>query len=146
MTVNISFSGKWKGEFVYGPEYGDIEGEKATFMFFVDKNDETGFEGRSFDIDGVGVNAEVAIVRGFIDDDMISFIKQYPTTVVFQQDGSLETISTKPSPEIHYIGEYNERLQMFKGSWEMVWSEVKQGEGYLEYLCTGKWEMRKEED
>ncbi len=146
MMHNSSFSGKWAGQFVYGSDYGDLEGEKVTFMLLVEKNDENGFEGKAFDIDGIGVNKEAASVRGFIEDSMISFVKQYPTTYVFREDLALEFLSNKLSPEIHYTGDYNESKQMFSGHWEIVWSEVKQGEDYLEYLCTGTWEMRKEKD
>ncbi len=146
MAANISFSGSWTGEFVYGEEYGNIAGEKATFMLFVDKNENNSFEGRAFDIDGTGVNNEVATVRGFLENESISFIKQYPTMLTFQEDGTLEKHKSKASPEIHYTGEYIESKKSFIGEWEMVIDEVKQGDEYLEYLCTGTWEMRKEED
>ena len=75
---------------------------------------------------------------------MISFVKQYPVRAEIEQDGTLITIEDKPAPEIHYEGEYNETKKMFSGKWELKVHEEKLGEGYMEYLCTGTWEMRKE--
>ncbi len=143
--INNRLAGKWKGEFVYGPEYGKIEGEKATFMLFVEKEDENGFEGKAFDIEGIGVNDQAASVKGFFADGMMSFIKQYPTTQIFQEDGTLQTFY-RPSPEIHYTGEYIQATGMFKGNWETTWGEVRDGDEYLEYLCTGTWQMIRETD
>lgn len=143
MQSKIDFSGQWKGEFVYGPEYGNLHGDKVSFMLFLEGKDNE-FAGRGFDIEGVGVQSEVASIKGFYNDGLISFIKQYPLTNEIEQDGTLIPVEDKPSPEIHYEGEYNETQKMFSGKWEIKMHEEKFGEGYIEYLCTGTWEMRKE--
>lgn len=145
MILNISFTGQWEGEFVYGSDYGDLEGEMVSFMLFLEGRGNQ-FEGKAFDIDGVGAQSEVATVRGFYEKGTISFIKQYPLAQEFQEDGSLKVIENKKPPEIHYNGEYYEGLKMFKGKWEMVWAEEKVGEGYYEYINTGTWQMKREED
>lgn len=136
------FSGKWKGEFVYGPEYGDLEGEKASFILFVDKSEDWGFEGRIFDIDGVGVNPNVATVKGFVENGEISFVKQYPVAQTFLEDGTTQFESDKASPEIHYSGKYSGAEKLFRGVWEIEWREINQ-DGYpYDQYCSGTWEMR----
>lgn len=141
----ISFAGQWKGEFIYGAGYGDFEGERASFLLFLDDGVNE-FSGKAFDIDGVGVQNEAATIKGFYKDGMISFIKQYPKAHLLEDDGSLTLDEKKTSPEIHYYGEYNEQAEEFAGNWEMVVSEIKEGKNFVEFLCVGTWHMKKEPD
>lgn len=143
MQKSIHLSGQWKGEFVYGPKYRNLYGDKVNFMLFLE-GDNSEFIGKGFDIDGVGAQSEAATIKGFYNDGMISFIKQYPLRNEIEQDGTLILVEDKPSPEIHYLGEYNQVQEMFSGNWEMKLNEAEFGKGYIEYLCTGTWEMRKE--
>jgi hypothetical protein len=145
MPKKILFSGQWKGEFVYGPEYGKLHGDKVNFMLFLEGDGEE-FTGKGFDIEGTGAQSEVASIKGFCSDGLISFIKQYPLRYQIEEDGTLILEDGKPAPEIHYTGEYNETREMFSGKWEIKSHEEVFDDGFFEYLCTGTWEMRKERD
>ncbi len=114
-------------------------------MLFLEGN-RNEFTGKVFDIDGVGCQSDVASIKGFYDNGSISFIKQYPQPYVLEDDGTLSLDKSRKTAEIHYYGEYNESLEQFSGSWEMVESEKKHEGGYIEYLNTGTWEMRKEKE
>jgi hypothetical protein len=143
MPKKILFSGHWKGEFIYGPEYGELYGERVSFMLFLEGNGDE-FTGKCFDIDGIGALPDVASINGFYDSGVISFIKQYPHRYEMEEDGKLNLVEDKAAPEVQYFGEFNENRDKFMGKWEIVIHEEKEGEGFLEYLCTGTWEMKKE--
>ncbi|MBY0477629.1 MAG: hypothetical protein K2Q24_08270 [Chitinophagaceae bacterium] len=145
MPNQIEITGQWKGSFWYGPEYGAIEGESVEFMMFLEaKNGE--FEGKCFEMGGVGVspNADLALIKGFIKDGVISFVKKYNHATFFDEDGNVQDDFFKPSHEIIYHGEYTESDHKFLGDWEIVTKVEDSGGDMIEYLCTGTWEMKKE--
>jgi hypothetical protein len=143
--IPINLTGCWKGFFSYGPEYGEeLFNQKVNFMLHLKANGKE-FEGTSVDIEGVGANFETATIKGFVEGDLISFVKQYPFDHFFNEDGSVQTDTSKPQPEIHYTGHYHERKKIFIGDWEMVIHSEPYGKGWIEESCTGQWEMGKED-
>jgi hypothetical protein len=83
--IAMNLTGAWKGFYVYGPEYGEeLHNEKVQFIIHLNYNEGT-FEGTSIDIDGVGSNFEKATIKGFIENGFISFIKQYPFSMMFEE-------------------------------------------------------------
>ncbi len=139
-------TGTWKGFYTYGPEYGNnLYNEKCWFMFFITKDDEQ-FEGTSVDYDGVGAELQKATIKGFVENAFINFTKQYPFFYQIDEQGNIINDETRSHPEIHYSGSFDEKLNQFSGEWEMVEKTESDSGGDLEYLNTGKWEMKKEED
>ena len=46
-------------------------------------------------------------------------------------------------PEIHYLGFWEEDTNSVSGTWEMKVSEEKYGDGYLEEIVNGGFEMQR---
>ena len=139
-------AGQWIGYYSYGPEYGEIvNGEKVEFRLFINTFQNGEFIGKSIDLDGITINQEVGKVRGFINDNFISFTKQFPYYEGIDEDGnSYEDRSKVPTP-ILYTGYYDERSKAFTGNWEIREDIMPVGEGWLENIATGTWEIRKDE-
>jgi hypothetical protein len=145
MTDYINLTGTWVGYYYYGAEYGKVlHGEKVKFMLFLTQKNFK-FEGTSVDYEGVTSNFETADIRGFIKDDFISFIKKYPVALLFDEKNNPIKDESKPSPEIHYTGNYNQQAKTFSGKWEIVAHTESYHFGDIEYFATGNWEMWQEE-
>ncbi|QNA46013.1 hypothetical protein [Lacibacter sediminis] len=143
----VSISGQWKGYFWYGKEYGELEGESVEFMMFL--NEQNGeINGKCFEMGGVGVaeGADLAVINGFVKDRQISFIKKYNHATFFDEDGNAQIDALKPSQEIHYEGEFEVSEYQFTGTWEIVERSEIYGDCFVEYICTGTWMMKKEND
>lgn len=142
----IDFTGQWAGHFAYGPEYGDdLVGEKVQFRIFVDSFCNEEFTGRSVDLEGIGANYEIARVKGYIDGDFISFTKQYPHLYGLDEAGKTVEDKTRQHPTVSYSGQYNATTKTFSGQWELRVEIAPVGEYWLEDICTGTWEIRKDD-
>ena len=138
MTKPINFSGQWVGHFAYGSEYGDdLAGEKVQFRIFVDDFKEGQFSGRSVDLEGVGSNFEVAKIKGYIDQNFISFTKEYPHYYGFDEEGNVLQDKDRQHPLVAYSGEYDQRTKAFAREWELTNEIEPLGDGWLEEICTG---------
>ena len=141
MKATLNMSGQWLGHFEYGPEYGDLYGEKVLFSLVLDDLGEGQFSGTGHDLEGIGIHPEVAIVRGYLEGNSIHFVKEYPGTYALDEEGNLVEFKSQIKPILTYDGEFNERTKAFSGTWEI---EVNLGptlQGDLLEFCTGKWEM-----
>jgi hypothetical protein len=145
MGTYINLTGTWIGYYSYNKEYGaELSGQQVKFMLFLTQKNFK-FEGTSVDYEGVGADFSKALIRGFVKEDFISFIKQYPQSLEFDLNNKLIANESKQPPEIHYTGLFNEKTKIFSGQWEIV-AHVEQGiDGDWEYLNTGLWEMKKDE-
>jgi hypothetical protein len=141
----VKMEGIWKGYYEYGPNYGsEFEGEIGEFMLFLKDTDE-GFEGESVDFEGTGTDFDKASIKGFVRDGIISFIKQYNVQWSIDEKGNRFVNHEKRHPEIHYEGFYDKKKRTFSGKWDMVLATYINGEYLIEDLCSGSWEMKKEE-
>lgn len=138
--------GQWVGYFSYGPEYGEeLVGEQVQFRLFIDRCDNGVFEGKSIDLEGVGANFELAEVKGFVDGDFISFTKQYPNLYSIDESGNTVVDQSRSHPIVSYTGAYDSRSKTYSGEWELRMEIQPIGEYWLEDICTGKWEIRKDD-
>ena len=146
MNNSIDFTGQWAGHFTYGPEYGyNIVGEKVHFRLFIDNFIDGQFNGRSVDLEGIGANYEIAQVIGFIDGNFISFTKQYPHLYQLDELGNTICDKDKQHPIVAYSGEYKLNTKTFAGQWELRMEIQPVGEYWLEDICTGTWEIRRDD-
>lgn len=145
--MRYNLSGQWKGYFWYGKEYGELEGESVEFMMFLEENDGA-VRGKCFEMGGVGVasGADLAAINGFIKGNQISFIKKYANATFLDEDGSAYVDSSKPSHEIHYEGAFDRGKEQFEGSWEIIEKTEDLGDTIIEYVATGTWMMKKENE
>ncbi len=147
MTTNIDFTGQWIGHFSYGPDYGEnLVGEKVEFRLFIDDFSNGEFTGRSVDIEGIGANFELAQLKGYVDGHFISFTKEYPFLYGLDEDGNSIENRNKQHPPVAYSGEYNQNTKIFSGQWELKMEIEPVGDYWLEDICTGTWEIRKDSE
>ena len=144
MENNIKVDGTWYGELTYGEEYGpDLQNKKLKFRLIIKENDGD-ISGECIDTEGTGVISEPASINGFVEDNMISFIKQYPSFYIIDQKGEIREIPEKEPPEFNYSGYYNPENDTFEGDWHVVY-EIKQLTfGFAEYALSGTWMMKRE--
>lgn len=145
MRNAIDLTGQWIGYFTYGQEYGDdLVGEKVMFRLFVEnfKNEE--FVGTSIDLEGVGAIYENAKVKGFIEGNFISFTKEYPHFYGLDEAGNNNDDKNKQHPVISYSGKYNKDTEAYSGQWELRMEIKPVGDYWLEDICTGTWEIRRD--
>lgn len=83
-----------------------------------------------------------ANIQGFIEEDFISFIKNYKEQDIDEEDQKFEE---KNNPDITFSGNYNPGTKSFEGVWELILDEEKIGitEDYVLELQTGNWSMKK---
>ncbi len=145
MTNSINLSGQWVGHFVYGPEYGEeMHGEKVLFRLFLDEFSSGQFKGTSVDVEGFAANLDTAIISGYLENDYISFTKEYPKHFLIDDGGNKMEDFSNPRPRLSYSGYYDSRLKKFSGQWELWANEELAGEGSNVEIFTGSWEMTKD--
>ena len=133
----------WKGTFTYNEGYDEIDQYKTVnFKMEIVFNDRS-FIGTSTDSESENLFNEPAKVKGFIDDEKISFTLNYPCCYYKDDDGKIVIDEENKHPEIHYLGFWEEDKNGVSGTWEMKMYEEKYGDDYLEELATGEFEMRR---
>lgn len=133
--------GQWQGFFSYGPEYGEIlEGAEVEFRMFIEHFKNGEFSGRIIDWNGAGENGAVCFMKGFIDGDFISFIKQYNRLHTFDQWGNVETNDTK-GYEVLYEGRLFTKEKCVRGTWEISFTIADEAEQSIEEVSTGTWRI-----
>jgi len=145
MATSISLGGQWVGYFSYGPEYGEeLYGEKVAFRLFLDDLGNGEFTGKCIDSESKDSNPETSIVKGFVVEDFINFIKKYPSHFFIDEQGNNIIDEEKPGHLLTYTGLYDKKEKSFKGEWE-IWTNDKHfTDGSFDVL-TGIWAMEKVE-
>ena len=134
----MNLTGKWKGYFRYGREYGPMGGE--TEYFEIDLIDDQGsLLGRALDKDDIGL---IASISGFHEDGFISFVKKYDKHLEFNEDYTQTIIYDKPF-EVEYTGNYFLEDKKFYGQWEITYHESKILQPSKDFVYSGVWGMEK---
>ncbi|NJK86822.1 MAG: hypothetical protein HC906_13450 [Bacteroidales bacterium] len=137
-------AGVWTGELTYGEEFpSEIQNKTKRFRIELEESDGD-ISGKYFETEGFGIIPDTAEINGFVEEDMISFVKQYPAFYLVNKDGEIKTIDDREPPEINYSGYYNEEKQSFEGDWNMVVEFQQLTFGYAESTVSGTWSMKKE--
>jgi hypothetical protein len=136
-------NGKWAGTIIYGAGYpDDIMGRELTFELTIHESDGD-ITGSGRDIAGCGINPSESFIRGFVDGEIISFIKHYKSAGYFDEDGGSLIIENEPSLDITYNGEFNADTNQYEGDWDILIDQVQYGNDTIIYEFTGSWSMRK---
>lgn len=133
---------KWNGHYVYGEGYPDnLYGQAVPFEIkWI--NDDGSLTGTCTDeITEKYYDHRPATVQGFIEGNMISFIKQYPCYCTIDEAGNVTLYENQPAAEIHYSGTLvNDH---FEGEWEISMVYIAEGGYPQEYICMGTWTLYK---
>ncbi|MBX9782944.1 MAG: hypothetical protein K2X48_06610 [Chitinophagaceae bacterium] len=143
--MQLHLTGQWKGSFTLGKEYGDLEGDVTEFMMFLNENDGV-FEGKCFEIAGKFIlpNAGLSVINGFIVNDAISFTQKYNHAIYVDEEGNIYEDFLTTSQIVNFMGKYNENLECFEGTWEIIGRTEINSVGIIQDYCSGTWEMKKE--
>ncbi len=133
----------WNGQYTYGVGYPEaLKGTSVAFRLLMTE-DNGAISGTCTDDEGDKVFTEPATFIGFIDNDIISFIKKYPSYWETDEKGNLHLYNDIPPVDIHYYGNYLN--EVFSGDWEMEY-ELQDQQGEWHYVgCGGTWSMVKAE-
>lgn len=133
----------WKGYFTCLDGYETIEQYKQVEFTMEINLTENSFIGTSTDAESIDAFDQPAAVKGFIDDDKMSFVMKYPCAYYKDDLGNIKLNKSYQHPDIHYLGFFDDDKQSVKGNWEMTVNEERYGDGFLEDLFNGEFEMRK---
>jgi hypothetical protein len=147
MAEAVSINGIWKGRFIYGPEYGALNGISVEFTLTARQTGDS-FSGNITDTSGIGANPEeIAEVKSVISNHEISFIKTYQRYCEIDGNGRTWYPPDAGPYDVTYNGVYDETTGKFSGAWEIIsLVEVQINGGLKHHYCTGGWEMAKEAD
>lgn len=135
-------TGKWLGKIIYGRSFGKLENESLVFTLdIVQAGDE--FTAVSNEIDGIGINPNHASVHGFVEDDIINFVKQYHLPPQLNSKNKLIR-SDKSGPEISFTGNFDKSINEYSGEWIVVVSFKVMGTVFFEKNNGGTWSMKRE--
>ena len=137
---NINLNGLWTFVIVYGPEYEEMENKELVFEAEFSQDEDT-FTAVGIDKDGAGMSPDLAKIKGFLDGDRISFVKQYEFSHYASGDGKTIIDNNNPGHEINYFGAYDSINNMFYGDWDIT--TRPKGFGY-DVTATGTWFMKRQ--
>ena len=139
----IQFSGKWDGHYVYGRQFSE-EKQKVEVAFVAVIVVEDGvLSGTAEEPVTRDLMERPAALSGFIEGNVISFIKQYPYYYWEDKNGKYYIDRTRLHPPVHYSGLYDPASDAFTGEWEIEVFLDRDEYGEDSYLITGTWELRR---
>lgn len=135
----------WKGFFSYLEGYEVIDSYiKVPFKMNLTFNGDS-FVGTTIDSESENIFTEPIMVKGFIDNDKISYIVNYPYNYYKDENGKILVDKNLSHPNIEYLGYYDQIEKKFSGTWEMIVYEEKITEDeYLEEVVSGEFEIYRE--
>lgn len=130
----------WKGKFSYNPEeYGIVE--DVSFELYVQLKDGK-FNGVVYDDEFRELCDILPKVKGFIDENHISFVITYPIAYSVDENEVVSIDPTKKGHDVSYDGYYTDNLGKWIGKWEILAKRIKEGkDDYYQHYSAGGWEM-----
>ena len=133
----------WKGNYCYLNEEGN---EIDPFDFEITANlIASSFEGTAIEGEFSKVSEEPIYVKGFFDNDVISFVKTYPFGWDVDQGGEVQLHLDKPGHDVTYFGRLNPETLFWEGEWEIESESQlapKNSEIILSEYLFGNWKMK----
>ena len=143
--TTISLAGQWFGFFNYGPEYGALlVNERVIFSILMEEVFNNKFKGKCIELEGIGASTELSTIEGFLENEFISFTKEYPNNSVIDENGNEVIYDGALNVRLSYKGQFNRFNQSFKGTWEIWSNEVPAGDGVFVNISTGNWEISRD--
>ncbi|MDP5200891.1 hypothetical protein [Flavobacterium sp. DG2-3] len=132
----------WKGSFSYLEGY-DIIDSYINVSFKMNLTfDGDSFVGTTIDSESENIITEPILVKGFIENDQISFVVNYPYHYYKDENDEILVDKNLSHPNIEYLGFYDQAEKKFFGTWEMIISTEKiTEEEYIEEVASGGFEI-----
>ena len=140
-----SISGEWSGHFTYGPGYDKLRGTSVPFTLFLEDLGDDQFKGTCIDEETIERKIPPAAVKGFLEDNYVSFIKQYENLFKMDKQGNKVPVKSLEVPELRYEGSWDPATELFTGIWELEGKMTLFGIGFSHnrIIGEGTWEMSK---
>lgn len=141
----MELHGQWFGFYEYGEHYPEeVTGEKVIFSIHIEKLADNKFSGKCIELTGTHLIEEISFIEGFVEDNFISFQKNYKGKYGFDEEGRPVQPEDDFLHELNYEGQYDAVSGCFTGEWE-IWQNDRLP-GDLNYILTGAgyWEMSKD--
>ena len=149
-------NGTWKGsyQFYLFPVGTDNENNENSEDFEpiledIKFNFEVKFESSNGEFIGQAIEETIKfdkpiLIKGFFENDFISFEKKYPYLWTVDEDGNNILDKTKPHNKIYKTGVYDEIKMTLSGDWEMPVEIINNYDGVInDAYCAGIWELKK---
>lgn len=145
MIDNNQLSGKWQGTYTQKLKEDPDDDQIFEVEFEMELlNTEDGFTGTCYDLEIELGKKEKSSVSGFIERDIISFIKRYEHAIYLDEEAEEFLLDKEAKhPEIHYSGRFNAIEDKFEGTWEIEMNEELIGGDQLNtHLIYSSWWMK----
>ncbi|MCW3467007.1 hypothetical protein [Chitinophaga nivalis] len=140
----ISLTGEWQGYYIYDPAFGEkLSAEKVLFKLSLTDTGDDHFEGVCHDVNSPVSQNNTATIKGFVEDDFISFTKAYRQFFLITDDNQVVPHTALKTPELSYYGHYDPINEVFSGDWELIGRLHAHPDGDYAEITTGTWEMRR---
>lgn len=139
----MDIRGEWKGFYEYGAGYTLPQfGKRVNItVFFEGSNDS--FKGYvTEDLSEHSVDLK-ATIKGFIDKDLISFVKTYPQKPLIVQEGNSEKTMKKGILEIEHEGYVDLKNNSVYGEWGIYENLMDKNGSYESQANYGIWLLKK---
>lgn len=131
----------WIGKYVnIGPN-----GIEEDFPFRIDVvlDNKLNFTGTAWEEEFCTISQLKIDVKGFIDDDHISFIKSYPCLFELDENFNAVIDKTQKGHEVTYNGYWKEETNNWEGFWDIKVESTLISEGnYEDELIIGPFDMK----
>jgi len=132
----------WIGRYGYSFE----EGNEWYYSFEITANYNNGsFEGTVIEEEFTSFTNDLVHVKGFIEEDLISFVKTYPYLFEANDNGEMLIDKSQRGHSVIYQGYYDQSKDGWEGEWEVKISEESdktQIGAYKTQYKTGPWNMK----
>lgn len=133
----MNLMGNWKGYYEYGDGYVLPQfGEKVTIFVNLQGNNDS-FIGTVEEETSEHSIPLKATIKGFSQNDFISFVKTYPKIPRLKEIGSTEVIYDSGCLEIEHDGIIDSKHNAIYGSWTIIEN------GDIENAVYGTWLLKK---
>lgn len=134
----------WVGK--YGYLYDDAETEY--FPFEINVTLEKGsFEGTVYEEEFSRTTGDLIAIKGFIDDDFISFVKTFPYGYWKDENNNVIIDENISGHEVIYQGYFDQKKGVWSGEWEIeIEREIINDNNYNVQIMVGVWEMKAKTD
>lgn len=131
----------WVGEYAY-----NYEDDTSHYSFEIIAEWKDGsFEGTVYEQEFSGITNDVVHVKGFVEGDLISFVKTYPYLFGTDEKGLLIIDKGLRGHQVVYGGNFDKNTGIWSGDWEIIMHEEKnklEPETYKIESMFGPWNMK----
>ena len=141
MDLRSTYFQNWFGFFTYEESNEETKQEiKVDFTLKINIEGNS-FTGTSFDKESINCFDNPAKIKGFMDNEKISFVMKYPYHYFTDKYGQIQTDKNSEHPDIQYLGFFNKEKNQVEGTWEMTLYSESYLDGFLEEVISGRFEM-----